>query len=82
MKATAYDSLGKVIKCDECDKQAGYFMNLTPSYSVSFCVDHAPVDQEEATFVYLDPSDTKEWDGPSILQNVTIIKVPRDEELI
>lgn len=41
MKATAYDSEGKIVKCSFCEKECGMSI-ISKSHQIHYCEDHSP----------------------------------------
>jgi hypothetical protein len=67
--ATAYDTNGKEMKCDSCDKAATFHITGIDS-SAAFCGDHSPcVSNLSANFHYRPPTDElkAEWATTNIL---------------
>lgn len=60
---TAYDSEGKVVICDLCDKPAG-FQIYSLTHIVKFCHEHSPLkDTPPATFHYVPDGDSLQSEG-------------------
>lgn len=60
IEVKALNSNNEIIKCDQCDKDAGFVM-ATVDKQVALCIDHTPLNEKiNATFVYR-PSN---YDGP------------------
>ena len=68
IKTTAYDLNNNVIKCNNCDKDAGGFI-MGIDQHIGYCSDHSPYSQQpEAKFVYKPDDNYKVSDGLSILK--------------
>lgn len=53
LKTKAYDKDNNVIKCDKCDKDAGYSI-MGVNKQMNLCKEHSPyANSQPATFVYI-----------------------------